>query len=308
MRWLTLCSLMLVSSVFAQQKSGIRVDTLLNDRWNVQQAVFDVEANKVLVVSEINERNTLFILEPGKSKLLKPGFTNGALQSANWDRNPEKLIASSAENGQLYRLDGQNWQYLLADRDVSAAYPVYNHSGNLLLFEGMRANQQNSSLFTYDFVYHNLNELDLTKNCQNPQWSPSDELISCTRAQDKDTEIALYHWYGAFYGLIKSDTLALRDACWTESDYRLIFVGEGKQFNYVLSSRKDGTDLKVLFSSTTKLSRPSRINGHDQLLLLQQTSTNRTQLLRIYLDEQSVQNHVNIKNLNHESATRRIQF
>lgn len=185
------------------------------------------------------------------------------------------------------RDDQGNTVQLLPDREVFTSTPSFNHEGNLLVFVGRRENQKGRHLFTYDFVYDNLNQLTNTATVFWPKWSPSDELISCHEKTEKGSKIVLYHWYGKEFQVLENDTIALRDANWTYSDYKIIYVGEAAKKQYLFMSTKDGGSTEVLLQSETTIEKPVWINGTEKIIFLNKKQNGQNMLLQIDLDEQT---------------------
>lgn len=280
--------------VSAQFSSLYRIDTLLSEQLSPQFPAINQNGTKLSFASTSD--NQLYYFDFNTAIIQQ--FTNetGGVGAACWSPVEDKIVFVTSPEGQLKQqfLTSKS-SLLIPEREIKANAPQFNHQGNLLLFIGQRQSQQQTHIYTYDFVYDNLNQLTRNVVAKNPRWSPSDELISFHTNDGQSSKITLLSWYGATYGEIKSDSLKLFDADWADSDYKLIYIGHNSRRHYLISSRRNGEDFRVLLESKFLLSNPIWIPKTEKVLVTCTNSQGKRMMLMLNLDEQTTFEEVSFK-------------
>jgi hypothetical protein len=256
-------------------------EVLLNSRWDVQHAGRS-ENGTYFFVSRLAETNHLFLWHPEKSALHQLKFCTSEPEKALWTAHEDLIVACG---GMLFQAKDKEIKQLMPDRDILAFDPKLNSTENLLLFSGQRPNQQEMSLFTFDFIYQNLNQLEGTEKHDNASWSPSDELIVCSFVEHEKKVLKLLHWYDKPFDTIQSDTLDLNQAIWSETDFRLIVGASDKNYHYVISMRKDGSKADVIRRCNHPIELLEYQPKQRKILALEEMEDGRNQLVNIMLDE-----------------------
>ncbi len=254
-------------------------EVLLNSRWDVQHAGRS-ENGTYFIVSRFAETNHIFLWHPDAAALHQLRICASEPEKAFWTQQGDLIVACG---GKLFQLKDKEIKQLMPGRDVVAFDPKLNHTENLLLFSGQRPNQQEMSLFTFDFVYQNLNQLEGTEKHKNASWSPSDELIVCSSVEHEKHVLKLLHWYDKPFDTIQSDTLDLHQAIWSESDFRLFVNASGKKYHYVLNMRKDGSNAAVIRQSNHPIELLEYQPEQKKILALEKLEDGRNQLIHITL-------------------------
>lgn len=269
-----------------QVSSKFQIDTLLNAEVNPLFPTINDEGTQLLFTS--GQIPQVYLQDISTQEIKQITNEEGGTGAATWMPGEKEIVYVKLADRSLKKIDTfGNSENLLVDRDVYCSNPSFNHEGNLLVFVGRRENQKGRHLFTYDFKYDNLNQLTESQSFFWPKWSPSDELISCHTKTDDKSKIILYHWYGKEYQIIASDTIALRDASWTDSDYKIIYVGETAKQNYLFMSRKDGSENQVLARSSSPIEKPLWIPKTEKIIFLSTNTAGMNVLLQLNLDEQT---------------------
>ncbi len=272
--------------VNGQLVSNFRIDTILREGWNPQFPSINADGSRLLFTS--GENPQVYQLDLTSKQITQVTNDANGTGAACWTRDESKIVFVSLPEQHLKKRDDHgNTAQLLPHREVFTTTPTFNHEGNLLVFVGRRENQKGQHLFTYDFVYDNLNQLTKAATVFWPKWSPSDELISCHEKTEKGSRIVLYHWYGKEFQVLENDTISLRDANWTYSDYKIIYVGETAKKQYLFMSTKDGSSTEVLLQSETRIEKPVWVNGTEKIIFLCANLEEQNMLLQIDLNEQT---------------------
>jgi len=146
----------------------------------------------------------------------------------------------------LYKMDIlSSTKKPLFNRDIYALSPSFSPSGRLVVFKGYDHNTENWQVFTYDFIYDNLNKLTNYKHHEifSPQFSPDGRAI-LFGLKDKrypyPESLIEISWYGKKQQEI--DSVSANNFCWTANAFRIICSENRKPgSNQLLSIRKDGS-------------------------------------------------------------------
>ena len=262
------------------QSDTEKTELVLNSRWDVQHAGCD-DNGTYFFISRLAETNHLFLWQPEVSVLQQVRICCKKAEKAVWTKTGALIVAC---DGKMFQLGEKHIKQLIPDRDVVAFDPLLNHNGNLLLFRGQRPNQQEMSLFTYDFIYDNLNQLEGTERYEHASWSPSDELIVSSSVENDKHVLKLLHWYDKPFDTIRSDTLDLMQAVWSESDFRLFAMASGKKQHYLIAMRKDGSNADIIWQSDQPFKILNFQAEQRKILALQEMEDKRNQLITITID------------------------
>ncbi len=128
----------------------------------------------------------------------------------------------------------------LFNRKIPARQPSFSKDDDLVVFSGFDIINDNWQVYTYDFVYGNLNQL--TKgdfNCSYPVFSPDGKHILYEKLSPaSDTLIEMINWYGNFELRVEGENAYSPN--WKSDSWRFIFVMEAKHNAEVYSSRRNG--------------------------------------------------------------------
>ncbi len=162
----------------------------------------------------------------------------------------------------IFKIDPATGQQdVVFKRKLFCKEPSFSPSGRLMVFTGYDKTSESWQIFSYDFIYDNLNQLTdyKQKKVFNPQFSPNGKII-LFGTEDKHTPYARtleeINWYGN--SITSIDTLPARSYCWTPDSYRIICTLKKKDSaNRVISIRKDGSALFSLSDDDYQKSTPA---------------------------------------------------
>jgi len=192
---------------------------------------------------------SLFIYNLDDDTLIKhsDGYSN--------ERNPvwhpdgvnlvfDRYIDSKPE---LYTLNYKSKQKsLLFDREINASMASFSSSPNLICFLGFDIVSETWQIYSYDFVYDNLNQLTNHKSsCNSPSFSPDGKHIVYELIKpDTDTCLIMMNWYGNQELII--DSIEASSPSWDSMSWRFSFIGNG---NEVYSLRRNGSSMNQITSN-----------------------------------------------------------
>ncbi len=157
-----------------------------------------------------------------------------------------------------YRFDKKTTAPLF-NRTIKCKQPSFDPDGRLVAFSGYDRETNRWQIFTYDFIYDNLNRL--TKGKQTalfPVFSPKgNKLLYQTQQYATDTTGTLFliNWYGQ--PLKEYETAPLLKATFTPNEWRIIYVSGNKEGCRLESMRKDGSSVYILTERFKKMCCPA---------------------------------------------------
>ncbi len=163
-----------------------------------------------------------------------------------WWTNHHGIAFDSYHDGEpvllFYRWDKRTISPLFR-RNISCRQPSFDPEGRLVTFSGYDRETLQWQIFSYDFVYDNLNRL--TKNRQPsvfPFFSPKgNKIIYQTVSNPADSlgNLQMINWYGD--SLRSFDKKVFLKVCFSPDDWRIFYVTLDKKRSQLQSMRKDGT-------------------------------------------------------------------
>ncbi len=144
-----------------------------------------------------------------------------------------------------YRFD-KKAVYPLFNRNIKCKQPSFDPKGRLVAFSGFDRETERWQVFTYDFIYDNLNRLTRQYNIACfPVFSPKgNKLLYQTKHGINDTTGALHliNWYGQ--PVKNYDTKPLLKTTFTPDEWRIVYSTVKEENKACLKSmRKDGTSV-----------------------------------------------------------------
>ncbi len=150
---------------------------------------------------------------------------------------------------------------LLFKRKLFCKDPSFSPSGRVVVFIGYDKKSETWQLFSYDFVYDNLNQLTRLKNKKlyRPLFSPDGKTILFGT---EDTQIPYRRslrqisWYGGQINML--DSLEVSSYCWMLNSYRIACsVNNPRSTSSFFTVRNDGTFVLPLCNDTIMRVTPS---------------------------------------------------
>jgi Tol biopolymer transport system component len=222
---------------------------------------FSHDGSQIVFSSEINGFEQLFILDLATQSTRQLTFARANSRHPSWHPNGEQVIYDSDINGksQLYALNIESAaSHLLFNRDIEARAGQFNSRANLLVFVGKESNQKHWNIYSYDFIYNNLNKISShNSDCYFPKWSPEAAYISYHRTvYNNQANGHIMHWYGKKAFDPSSNNSYMSDISWSPTGYKIVFVTKKNDIYQLLISRRDGTEIQLLASSSHAIIHP----------------------------------------------------
>lgn len=198
----------------------------INGKWDVFIYFHLTDSVEHVSISSLNERNPCW--HPDGNSIVYDKIENGV---------PTLFIINTST--------GESKQLL--NRNIKCSQASFSHLSNLVCFLGFNEINENWQVYTYDFIYDNLNQLTHHKTtCNNPNFSPDGkhilyELIS----ESLDTTLKMVNWYGN--PELSLDSMAAYSSSWNENSWRFNFISKNEESdNEIYSLRRNGDHLVQL--------------------------------------------------------------
>ncbi len=146
-------------------------------------------------------------------------------------------------------------------RSLLCEAPSFSPSGRWAVFKGRDPNRETWQLFSYDFVYDNLNQLTHVKNSKlsRPVLSPDGKIIlfgTRDNAVPYTRSLHEINWYGE--KIRDLDSLAVSSYGWLANSYRIVCsMDEPHESPSFFTITKDGTYMMPLCSDTLHRVNPA---------------------------------------------------
>ncbi len=200
----------------------------------------------ILFQMEQDENTAIFLLQPqtGTRIALTP-FAEKARHPV-WVPGKNAIVfdAGSGHQSRLFFWSLKTGKKKrLIPRKIPSREASFTPSRHLVVFSGFDDRTQHWQIFSYDFVYDNLNRLTNEQgNCSFPVFSPNGKHIIYTVKHDNGISwLKIMNWYGEEQKLLYKGVRG--KACWTPDNWRILFTVFGNSGYGLYSVRQDGSGI-----------------------------------------------------------------
>lgn len=205
-------------------------------------------------------RQNIFLYNPEKDTVVALTADSSDEQHPVWVPGKEAIVydANRSNGFRLYYLSLKTAkEHSLIPRKIVCREASFTPSRHLVVFSGFDDRSQRWQIFSYDFVYDNLNRLTSENgDCSFPVFSPDGKKIAyLVRNNDGRTKLRIINWYGELLETVKEEVQGR--ICWSSDGWRILFVSvKGKTFS-ISSIRNDGSHEEEIFASQHPLCSPA---------------------------------------------------
>jgi Tol biopolymer transport system component len=214
---------------------------------------WSADGTRLVFQSNRYGNNDIFLYDFLKDTVLR--LTNGKADEQHPVFMPESnSVAFDSRIGNkvyLFKIDTVTGRKdVLFTRKLFCEAPSFSPSGRLVVFKGYDRNSETWQIFSYDFVYDNLNRLThyTGKKVSAPVFSPNGKVI-LFGLQDKEPpykrSMEEINWYGE--RVCHLDSVRGSSYCWSDAGFRIIYSDKQPDSVFrLLSVRSDGTSTYIL--------------------------------------------------------------
>ncbi len=221
---------------------------IIKDNGNLTFPEWTEEGTEIFYQSDQNGNWDIYSYNFKNKTVKQITFSKEDEQHPAWWHKHNSVAFDSKKNGIsfLYYYDFKKSKvFPLFNRNISCRQPSFDPNGRLVAFSGYDRETEQWQLFTYDFVYDNLNRLSIEKRqVMFPVFSPKGNKLlyqPIVNKEDTVADIKMVNWYGK--PLVDFNKKALLKVNFSPDDWRIFYIkvtGKGCQLK---SMRKDGTSI-----------------------------------------------------------------
>ncbi len=283
--------LMIFSLLLSSGNLGAQVSSLKSSAFkivlsgNQQFASMSVDG-RIVFQSDYGGNENIYLYSPVTDSTIQ--ITSGSVDEQHpvWLPHKNTIVfdVGSGNNVRLYYFNlktGKKKQVI--QRDIACREASFTPSRHLVVFSGFDDRTQRWQIFTYDFVYDNLNRLTSENgNCNFPVFSPDGKTIAYLVRTGEGSKLKTISWYGKQMNVIASRVQG--KVCWTPDNWRLLYISKTGKYFVIFSIRNDGTHKEVLFSSQHPFCCPT-LSSDGRKLVLSMKKNNKFQLITLIKKE-----------------------
>ncbi len=219
------------------------------------------DSRQVLFLSENNGTSMIYIYRTDNDTITCLGDSLSKYHNPVWYPDGNAIIFDSEMSGSeyLYKLDLEtNKVRPLFNRNIRCKDASFSNSSRQVYFTGFDELTNRWELYSYDFVYDNLNKLTNHKsgisNC-NVSGNGKHVVYCKNDPFSGSANLEIINWYGE--KLMSFSDYDVKDVSWGPSDFKLFFVSEMRTGNYELYSVwKDGKRLERITEIAADIANP----------------------------------------------------
>jgi len=210
------------------------------------------DGNYLLFISLIDENNNrLCFYDIIKDTVTCISEANYDFNNPIWHPDGRKIVFDSDKNGveYLYAFDIETKAiHPLFNRKIRCRNASFSASSRQVYFTGYDELADRWEIYSYDFIYDNLNKLsDYKLGCSNPEVSNNGKLIAYCKENpfNATKHIDIINWYGE--PTISFNEFDAEFPKWSSSGFKLYFMSHKEiEEGEIYSIWKDGSHLERL--------------------------------------------------------------
>jgi len=217
----------------------------------------------------------IYLYNPATDSIVVlPADTNNA-QHPVWVPGKEAVVydAGHGKESRLIYLNLRTGKtHLLLHREIACREASFTPSRHLVVFSGFDDRTQHWQIYSYDFIYDNLNRLTNEKgNCSFPVFSSDGKSIAFTVREDNGKLfLKTMNWYGDSIKSLAGGVTGR--ASWTPDNWRILYITKNGIEYILFGIRADGTGKEKILSVPYPICCPAFSKSGKQLLLSEKKS------------------------------------
>lgn len=239
----------------------IAIDTSLNFSRNSSDDLspaWSPDSKKLVYQSNRTGNWDIFLYDLEKDTTIQLTFSRQNEQHPKWHPNSNFIVFDAGKDSSqyLYKIDLETWEVSpLFNRKVICKQVSFSADGRMIYFLGYDEQHKNWELFSYHFIYDNLNQLtnfkenglflDLSTDGKSVCYNYRSQTYPFNRLQ-------IFNWYGN--EMEQFDAFNILQAVWHPDGLKIYFISDKDKLEGELYSFwKDGSHLMRLTSDDFKM-------------------------------------------------------
>lgn len=262
-RCLFLCLFFLLHNLCCAQLADNWIAEAVSGNFNAAtHLIWDTSGHLIFLAHDEHRNAQVFRIDPLSNIYVQLTDDTISKTALSVNHANGKLLLTSLMSGdrKVIQYDLRTSEAVpLIPRKIQQQQANFNVQGNMAAFIGKEENERYWNLYTYDFVYNNLNKLSLENaDHEYPMWSPNAELLSfeSRKPDERHTKLIVIHWYGKLHLEIADSEYHIKQASWSPNNQWIAYVMENYAGSKLMICRKNGTDKTIIYESSRKISYP----------------------------------------------------
>lgn len=228
-------SLLLILLVSLCQGQIITIDTSKNISRNVADDMFpewSPNSKKLVYQSDRNGNWNLFVYDLESDSIIQLTNNINNEQNPQWHPDGNHIVYDSDKdsNQYFYKINLQSLQVSpLFDRKIEGKMAKLAPDGRMVYFLGFDDQHEDWELFSYHFIYDNLNQLTSSKkDGLFLDLSPDGKkvLYGSSSSTYPFSQLHIYNWYGSELGEINDGNII--EAIWHPDRLKIYFISDAE--------------------------------------------------------------------------------
>lgn len=258
---ITIVLLLVNYMVFGQyldMELGRRISNLNGDELGAE---WSPDGSRLLFQSVEEGQSKVFIYYLEKDTMLLIDHPDFNFRNPVWHPDGNRIVFDSYQNSHdfIFVYDLESYQISkLFNRKINCKAASFSSSSRQVFFNGYDELAGRWEIYSYDFIYDNLNKLTETKfGVGDPDISSDGKLISISKTNPFNSNITfgLINWYGEKDG--KFVEVDGEYAIWGPVGLKVYFIDDKGGNNELYSIWKNGTHLEKLTDTNRQIASPA---------------------------------------------------
>lgn len=224
-------------------------------------AEWSYDGKSLLFESIVDDTSSIYIYQLTYDTLFKLSNLNYNLKNPTWHPDGNKVVFDSDKAGYdyLYTFDVVTMEVSpLFNRRIKCKNASFSTTSRQVYFSGFDELQDCWEIYSYDFIYDNLNKL--TDNCLVAScpdiYNNGKQLVYCSKDNANDSSLmVVINWYGEQMSLFNKFNAYYPS--WGPAGFKIFFVSTmDDEDGELYSIWKDGSHLERLTHDNIKVAHP----------------------------------------------------
>lgn len=230
------------------------------------------DASSILFQSDSLSFSDIFLYMVDADSVIQLTQNMGINRHPVWHPDGKHIVFERVQSGEVYLYKMHLRTRALSrlfGRDIQSRDASFQQDGRLVYFTGYDAVHERWHIYSYDFIYDNLNLLNADQDrCENPSVSPDGKQILYQQClpQSAHASLVVSNWYGNVSFTYEAQDL--RDPVWNPAGLKILFISPmDEEKGELYSIWTDETHLERLTFDRYEIRNPS-VSPDGQKLVL----------------------------------------